>query len=174
MSFWAAGVAASPASKWLQLEADPAGRVKVNDDLTVAGYSNIFAIGDTAASNAWNGKPVPGIAPAAKQGGAYVAKVISKRIYNNNSRYKPFKYIHYGSLATVGRKAAVAEFDRFKISGELAWWFWGVHVFFLVGSRNRLSVILNWFWSYYTFRANNLLITDDSLNKKNKSGTSEV
>ncbi|CAM3002115.1 TPA: DoxX family membrane protein [Legionella pneumophila] len=173
--FWAAGVAASPASKWLQLEADPAGRVKVNDDLTVAGYSNIFVIGDTAASNAWNGKPVPGIAPAAKQGGAYVAKVISKRIYNNNSRYKPFKYIHYGSLATVGRKAAVAEFDRFKISGELAWWFWGgVHVFFLVGSRNRLSVILNWLWSYYTFRANNLLITDDSLNKKNKSGTSEV
>ncbi|HAU1854102.1 TPA: NADH dehydrogenase FAD-containing subunit, partial [Legionella pneumophila] len=81
----------------------------------------------------------------------------------------------YGSLATVGRKAAVAEFDRFKISGELAWWFWGgVHVFFLVGSRNRLSVILNWLWSYYTFRANNLLITDDSLNKKNKSGTSEV
>ncbi|KTD73841.1 FAD-dependent oxidoreductase [Legionella tucsonensis] len=171
--FWAAGVAASPAAKWLQVEADPAGRVKVNDDLTVTNYSNIFVIGDTAASNAWKGKPVPGIAPAAKQGGVYVANVISKRIYNNQSKYKPFKYVHLGSLATVGRKAAVAEFNNFKISGELAWWFWGgVHVFFLVGSRNRLSVILNWLWSYYTFRANNLLITDDSLKTGDKSGAS--
>ncbi len=156
---WAAGVAASPAALWLDTEADPAGRVKVGDDLSVPNYPNIFVVGDTASVNAWKGHPLPGLAPAAKQGGVYAASRISNLI-NKKTSEKPFKYIHLGSLATIGRKSAVAEFNSIKISGELAWWFWGwVHVAFLVGARNRLSVILNWMWSYFTFRANNLLIT---------------
>ena len=157
---WAAGVTASPAAKWLQVESDPAGRVKVISDLSVADYPEIFVIGDTASSNGWAGKPVPGLAPAAKQGGIYVAKNISKAIYKKTMS-KEFKYKHLGSLATIGRKSAVAEFSYFKVNGEAAWWLWGlVHVSFLLGGRNRLSVIVNWMWSYFTFRANNLLITE--------------
>ena len=163
---WAAGVAASPAAQWLQVDADPAGRVKVNSNLSVPDYPDIFVIGDTASSTAWEGKPVPGLAPAAKQGGIYVAKIISKAIYNKTT-LKAFKYKHLGSLATIGRKSAVAEFNHFKVNGEFAWWLWGgVHVSFLLGARNRLSVILNWMWSYFTFRANNLLITEAPTDKK--------
>ena len=166
---WAAGVAASPAAKWLAVEADQAGRVKVQGDLSLLNYPNIFVIGDTALSNAWQGKPVPGLAPAAKQGGNYVANVISRKIFNKSSP-KQFKYDHLGSLATIGRKSAVAEFKHVKIHGAIAWWFWGfVHVSLLVGARNRISVLLNWGWSYFTFRATNLLITASSMFKKEKS-----
>mgnify|MGYP003385467173 CR=1 FL=1 len=155
---WAAGVTASPAAKWLKAEADQAGRVKVADDLSVPGLTNIFVIGDTASANCWDGKPVPGLAPAAKQGGEYVAKAIIARLFNKQNA--PFVYKHLGSLATIGRKAAVADFGRVKLGGALAWWFWGlVHVFFLVGTRNRLTVIINWLWSYITFRASTRLIT---------------
>ncbi|WP_019217431.1 NAD(P)/FAD-dependent oxidoreductase [Legionella tunisiensis] len=171
---WAAGVIASPAAKWLEVEADPAGRVKVIDDLSVPNYPEIFVIGDTAASNAWKGNLVPGLAPAAKQGGSYVAKIISDRVYRKATS-KPFKYIHLGSLATIGRKFAVAEFNTIKINGEVAWWFWGgVHVSFLLGARNRLSVIVNWIWSYFTFRANNLLITEISSQEENVRSNKEV
>lgn len=156
---WAAGVAASPAANWLDVEADPSGRIKVNENLSVPNYPDIFVIGDTAASNAWRGNPVPGLAPAAKQGGIYVAKVISARVLNK-AIPTAFRYKHLGSLATIGRKSAVVEFNNIKISGAMAWWFWGlVHVSFLFGARNRISVIFNWVWSYFTFRANNLLIT---------------
>lgn len=162
---WAAGVTASPAAAWLGVEADPAGRVKVNDDLSIPGYPTIFVIGDTALSAAWKGKPVPGLAPAAKQEGKYVAKVITQMIYRKN-KSRAFNYSHLGSLATIGRKSAVAEFNYVKFKGAPAWWFWGfVHVSFLVGARNRLSVMLNWAWSYFTFRANNLLITKSTLKK---------
>lgn len=157
---WAAGVSASPAAQWLGVEADRSGRVKVTEDLSIANYSNIFVIGDTALANAWDGKPVPGLAPAAKQQGKFVASLITKKTYNQQVP-KIFKYKHLGSLATIGRKSAVVEINRLKISGASAWWFWGfVHIFFLVGGRNRFSVIFNWIWSYFTFRSNNLLITD--------------
>ena len=156
---WAAGVVASPAARWLGASADNAGRVKVDADLSVAGLPNVFAIGDTALSSAWEGKPVPGLAPAAKQGGVYVAGVIESRLRGERAP-GPFVYRHLGSLATIGRKAAVADFGRVKLWGALAWWLWGVvHVGFLVGMRNRVSVILDWFWAYLTYRSGTRLIT---------------
>lgn len=156
---WAAGVVASPAARWLGAEADNAGRLKVGPDLSVAGQPNIFAIGDTALSAAWEGKPVPGLAPAAKQGGAYVAEVIRARVLGR-ATLPPFVYKHLGSLATIGRKAAVADFGWLRLSGAPAWWLWGaVHVAFLVGLRNRISVMFDWFWAYLTFKGGTRLIT---------------
>ncbi|HEU4532384.1 MAG TPA: FAD-dependent oxidoreductase [Steroidobacteraceae bacterium] len=156
---WAAGVVASPAARWLGAAADSAGRVKVADDLSVPGFENVFAIGDTALSNGWEGKPVPGLAPAAKQGGAYVASLISARV-SGGSAQSGFTYKHLGSLATIGRKAAVVDFGFVRLSGAIAWWLWGlVHVGFLVGLRNRLSVMFDWFWAYLTYRSGTRLIT---------------
>jgi putative oxidoreductase len=156
---WAAGVMASPAAKWLKADADSAGRAKVGADLSVPGLPNVYAIGDTALSNAWNGQPVPGLAPAAKQGGAYVAHVIRARVAGREPP-QPFRYRHMGSLATIGRKSAVADFGRVKLWGAPAWWLWGlVHVGFLVGVRNRISTMTNWFWSYLTFSGGIRLIT---------------
>jgi NADH:ubiquinone reductase (H+-translocating) len=159
---WAAGVTASPAARWLKAEADNAGRVKVTDTLAVPNLPNVFVIGDTAASNGWGGKPVPGLAPAAKQGGAYLARLITARVLGMPEP-GPFVYRHMGSLATIGRKAAVADFGTIKVSGAFAWWLWGfVHLLFLVGARNRSAVVLNWAWSYFTFRAGTRLITGTS------------
>jgi len=156
---WAAGVMSSPAARWLQAPADNSGRVKVGPDLAVPGHANTYAIGDTAASNAWQGQGVPGLAPAAKQGGAYVARAILASI-NGESPPPPFKYRHLGSLATIGRKAAVADFGFIKLWGAPAWWLWGlVHVGFLVGLRNRISTMLNWFWAYLTYGGGIRLIT---------------
>jgi NADH dehydrogenase/putative oxidoreductase len=119
----------------------------------------VFVIGDTAASAGWDGKPVPGLAPAAKQGGAHVAKVIAARL-RGTPPPPPFRYRHSGSLATIGRKAAVADFGFAQVSGALAWWLWGaIHVAFLVGVRNRLAVMLNWVWSYLSLRITVQLIT---------------
>ena len=156
---WAAGVVASPAAKWLSAAADAAGRVKVGPDLSLPGLPQVFAIGDTALSEAWNGAPVPGLAPAAKQGGEYVARVIRARVAGRAAP-PPFRYHHLGSLATIGRKAAVADFGFVRLSGSLAWWLWGaVHLGFLVGLRNRISVMLDWFWAYLTYRSGTRLIT---------------
>ena len=156
---WAAGVVASPAARWLGAPADSAGRVKVEPDLTVAGMPGVYAIGDTAASQAWNGQPVPGLAPAAKQGGSYVARHIRARV-DGTAVPAPFAYHHLGSLATIGRKSAVVDFGRVKLWGAPAWWLWGlVHVGLLVGVRNRISTMVNWFWSYLTFRSAVRLIT---------------
>jgi len=157
--FWAAGVTASPLAKRLRVELDKAGRVKVEKNLSVPNLEDVFAIGDSAASNAWSGKPVPGLAPAAKQGGAYVAKVIGARVVGKPEP-APFAYRHLGSLATIGRKSAVADFWRIRLGGACAWWLWGaVHLAFLVGARNRMAVFLNWMWSYFTFHATTRLIT---------------
>jgi NADH dehydrogenase/putative oxidoreductase len=156
---WAAGVVASPAARWLGAAADNAGRAKVGADLSVPGLPNVFVVGDTASSLAWNGQPVPGLAPAAKQGGDYVARVIRARI---ESRRAPgsFVYRHLGTLATIGRKAAVADFGWLRLWGAPAWWLWGlVHVGFLVGMRNRVSVMFDWFWAYLTYRSGTRLIT---------------
>jgi putative oxidoreductase len=156
---WAAGVMASPAAAWLNSGADNAGRVKVQADLSVPGVENVYAIGDTALSLGWNGQPVPGLAPAAKQGGQYVARRICAAI-DRIEHVKPFTYRHRGSLATIGRKSAVADFGHLRLWGAPAWWLWGiVHVGFLVGLRNRVSTVINWFWAYLTFGGGIRLIT---------------
>ena len=158
---WAAGVAASPAATWLKAPSDRAGRIIVGEDLRVPGMANVFAVGDTVASNAWNGQPVPGLAPAAKQGGAYVAKQI-RALIDARAPMPAFRYRHLGSLATIGRKAAVADFGAFKLWGAPAWWLWGVvHIGFMLGMRNRVATLLNWFWSYLKFGGGIRLITGD-------------
>jgi NADH dehydrogenase len=156
---WAAGVMASSAAKWLAAEKDKAGRVHVASDLSVPGHRNIFVIGDTALSLGRDNKPVPGIAPAAKQQGKYVSRLIRARL-DGRSPPGPFKYRHLGNLATIGRRSAVADFGWIKLNGALAWLLWGIiHVFFLIGFRNRAAVLLDWLWSYATFQRGSRLIT---------------
>lgn len=156
---WAAGVVASPAATWLGVESDAAGRILVDERLRVAGAANIFAIGDTAASNGWDGQPVPGLAPAAKQQGSYVSAAIRADLEGAREP-APFRYRHQGSLATIGRKSAVADFAWFRLHGAAAWWLWGlVHVGFLVGTRSRITVLVNWVWQYFTMRLGIRLIT---------------
>jgi NADH dehydrogenase FAD-containing subunit len=160
---WAAGVAASPAAAWLGVAAYPAGRVPVGPDLRVAGRPEIFVIGDKAACNAWRGKPAPGLASAAKQGGAYAARAIRAALAGRPAP-PPFRYRHYGSLATIGRQAAVADFGGIQVRGAPAWWLWGTaHIAFLVGVRNRIIVLVTWFWAYLTFRRSSRLITGSGL-----------
>ena len=157
---WAAGIAPSPAVRWLNAEADRAGRVKVGPDLSVPGRPEIFVIGDTAAVVDSKGQPVPGIAPAAKQMGKYVGKLISARIAGRE-RQKPFRYMHLGELATIGRRAAVVKFGALELKGFLGWLFWSLaHIYFLIGLRNRFVVAFNWFWDYITFQRGARLITD--------------
>lgn len=142
---WAAGVKASPAAKWLNVDADRAGRAIVEDNLTIPGDPAVFVIGDTA-SVIQTGKPVPGIAPAAKQQGAYVAKVIRNRLLDKAAP-APFHYRHQGSLATIGNNAAIIDFGRLKLRGSLAWWVWGLaHIYFLIGTRWRFAVAWSWLW----------------------------
>jgi NADH dehydrogenase FAD-containing subunit len=156
---WAAGVAASPAAKWLGAQKDRAGRVIVNADLTLPGHPEIFVVGDTAAMKDEKGQPVPGIAPAAKQAGAFAAAAIKARIRGRDFP-GPFRYRHAGNLATIGRKAAVVDFGWLRLRGNPAWWLWGIaHIFFLIGFRNRITVTLDWFWSYLTFQRGSRLIT---------------
>jgi NADH dehydrogenase len=156
---WAAGVAASPAAKWLAAEKDRVGRVIVEPDLTLPRHPEIFVIGDTALAKSASGQPLPGIAPVAKQQGRYVANVIRARLSGNGAP-EPFRYRHLGNLATIGRKSAVADFGFVRLSGRLAWLLWGaVHVFFLMGFRNRIAVLLNWLWAYFTFERGSRLIT---------------
>jgi NADH:ubiquinone reductase (H+-translocating) len=159
---WAAGVAASPAAQWLGRVTDPSGRVAVGADLSVAGAPGVFAIGDTASSLGWRGSPVPGLAPAAKQQGRYVAQAIGAALESRPAP-PPFRYRHFGSLATIGRQAAVAELAGLRLWGAPAWWFWGAaHILFLVGGRNRMTVILDWTWAYLTYRRSTRLITGAS------------
>jgi NADH dehydrogenase len=155
---WAAGVAASSAARWLGAEKDRAGRVKVNPDLTLPGHSDVFVIGDTALVIE-NGKPVPGVAPAAKQQGVYVAKAIRARLAGQPA-LRPFHYVNVGNLATIGRSSAIADFGWIRVSGFLAWLLWGiVHIFFLIGFRNRVSILIEWMWAYITFQRGARLIT---------------
>jgi NADH dehydrogenase FAD-containing subunit len=159
---WAAGVQASPAGTWLGAECDKAGRIVVGEDLAVNGHDGVFAIGDVAACLAWRGQPVPGLAPAAKQGGKYVAQVIRRRLEGRPAP-APFRYRHAGSLATIGRQAAVADFHGLMVHGAVAWWLWGgTHVVLLAGGRNRTAVLIDWLWAYLTYRRGSRLITDRS------------
>ncbi len=156
---WAAGVQASHAALWLGVPADRAGRTIVEKDLTAPGLRDVFVIGDTASVTQENGKPVPGIAPAAKQQGGYVAKVIRARM-SGKPAPAPFKYFHQGSLATIGKSAAIIDFGPFKLKGWLAWWIWGLaHIYFLIGTRSRFSVAWNWFWIYMSGQHSARLIT---------------
>jgi NADH dehydrogenase FAD-containing subunit len=156
---WAAGVQAAPVAKWLQADKDRAGRVKVNADLSVPGDPDIFVVGDNATIMQANGQPVPGVAPAAKQMGAYAARVIAGRIAGKPVS-EPFRYRNYGNFATIGRHAAVADFGWLRLSGYPAWLLWGAaHIYFLIGFRNRLAVMLDWLWAYVTYQRGVRLIT---------------
>ena len=160
---WAAGVVASPAARWLGVEPDHAGRTPVDAHLRLPNHDNIFVIGDAAAASGWHGGSIPGLAPAAQQGGRYVARMIRARL-EARGEPAPFVYHHKGSLATIGRKAAVADFGRVRLWGAPAWWLWGlVHVLFLATMRNRVSVIIAWIWAYLTFRSGTRLITEQDM-----------
>lgn len=164
---WAAGVLASPAAKWLGADADRAGRLKVEPDLTVPGSPNIFAVGDTVAVNANKGKPVPGIGDAAKQGGRYAAEVIRARLEGRT--LPPFEYRHLGDIATIGRSAAVIDFGWLQLTGWVGWWTWGLaHIYFLIGLKNRLSVALSWLWIYLTGHRSARLITQGEAGGTNR------
>jgi NADH:ubiquinone reductase (H+-translocating) len=154
---WAAGVEASPAGRWLGAETDRAGRVKVEPDLSLSGRPNIFVLGDTAFVTGVGGEPLPGVAPVAKQQGAYVARVIAARV--GGRPVAPFRYRDFGMLAIIGRSRAVAQFGRIKLSGLPAWLLWCfAHIYYLIGFRNRLTVMLNWAWNFLTFRRGARLI----------------
>ena len=155
---WAAGVMASPAAGWLGAAHDGAGRVIVEGNLTLPDHPDIFVIGDTACVPGPDGKPLPGVAPVAKQQGLYVAQSIHVRLAG--ASVAPFRYRHLGSLATIGRGRAVADFGRIRLSGRLAWLLWGlVHITFLIGFRNRIVVLMDWLWAYVTFKRGARLIT---------------
>jgi NADH dehydrogenase len=156
---WAAGVVASPAARWLSTEHDRAGRVLVKNDLTVPDHPDVFVIGDAATVKDESGKPVPGVAPAAKQMGAYVGKLIAARITGQS--LPPFRYRHAGDLATIGRRAAVVSIGKVHLKGFLGWLFWSVvHIYFLIGLRRRFVVAINWLWDYLTFQRGARLITE--------------
>ena len=154
---WSAGVEASPAGRWLGAETDRAGRVKVEPDLSLPGRPHIFVLGDTALVTGVGGQPLPGVAPVAKQQGAYVAQVIVARVAGRP--VAPFHYRDYGMLATIGRSHALVQFGRVKLSGFPAWVLWCfAHIFFLIGFRNRLFVMLNWAWNFLASRRGARLI----------------
>lgn len=156
---WAAGVMASKAAKWLNAEKDRAGRVLVDENLNLPGRTNVFVIGDTAAAMGPDGRFVPGIAPAAKQMGEHVAGSIRRLIAG--LPVDSFRYRHLGNLATIGRKAAVADFGRLRLSGLSAWLVWNIaHLWFLVGFRNRLVVFMDWAMAYVSYERTARLITD--------------
>ena len=170
---WAAGVAASSLGRQLQVPLDRAGRVIVETDLSVPGHPHVFVVGDLA-SVSQEGKPVPGVAPAAKQMGAFVAQVIRHRVMRDRSANpeestrplpvpfrQSFKYQDFGNLATIGRLAAIVDLRGFKFSGMLAWAFWlAAHVFFLIGFRNRILVMINWTWAYFSYERHARVIYD--------------
>jgi NADH dehydrogenase len=158
---WAAGVAASPLGKKLGVPVDRAGRVLVNPDLSIAGHPEVFVIGDLATLKDDHGKLLPGVAPVAMQEGTATAKNIQRDL-----RHEPrqnFHYVDKGSLATIGRAAAVADFGKFHVSGFIAWLSWlFIHIFFLIGFRNRIIVLIQWAWSYFTYERGARLITGDT------------
>ena len=156
---WAAGVTASPAARWLGVEGDRVGRVPVGPDLTLPGRPEIFVVGDTSTAAGPDGRPLPGLAPVAKQQGKYVAAAVRARVEGRPAA-GPFRYRHLGNLATIGRQQAVADFGRLQFSGRFAWFLWGaVHIALLIGYRNRAAVLLDWLWAYVSFKRGARLIT---------------
>ena len=158
---WATGVAASPIGKMLGVETDKAGRVFVEPDLTIPGHKNVFVIGDMASIKQENGDPVPGVSPAAMQMGTATAKNILADLRGDER--KIFKYVDKGTMATIGRSKAIAHLAGMKFKGLIAWMMWlGLHVFFLIGFRNRFAVMFSWFWAYLTRERSARLITGDA------------
>src|SRR5579863_3702126 len=165
---WAAGVAACPLGKKLGAPIDRAGRVLVAPDLSIPNHPEVFVIGDLAALKDASGKPLPGVAPVAILEGRYVGKLIRREARQKAEAHdpaprSPFHYYDKGSLATIGRSAAIAQFGRIHISGFMAWLAWlFIHIFFLIGFRNRLLVFIQWAWSYFTYERGARLITGSS------------
>lgn len=169
---WAAGVTVPNLKSWLRVNADQTGRIEVEPDLSLPGHPEVFVIGDAAAIAWKENLKVPGLAPAAKQGGRYVADVIKAAAFGTD-KPAPFRYRHQGNLATIGRHSAIADFGRLKLTGGLAWWLWGIaHVYFLIGVRAPMLVAAQWFWAYLTFGRGARIITDlDPLIKNPKLPT---
>jgi NADH:ubiquinone reductase (H+-translocating) len=160
---WAAGVAASPVGRLLGAALDRAGRVQVLPNLSLPGHPEVFVIGDLAGIAQSDGKPVPGVAPAAKQMGRHVGTVIRSRLRGSDEK-RPFSYRDDGSLATIGRLAAVAQFGKLKLSGFPAWSAWLLaHIYFLIGFRNRLVVMLDWAWAYWTHQRHARIVSGDDI-----------
>lgn len=160
---WAAGVKASAAGRWLTAETDRAGRVRVARDFSLPAAANIFVIGDTAAHADQEGRPLPGIAPAAKQAGAHVGALIAARLAGAPPP-EPFRYRDRGAMATIGRKSAIVDLGRLRLTGLPGWLLWSLaHVWFLVGFRNRVSVATSWLWSYLTWERGARLITGQEI-----------
>ena len=156
---WAAGVAVPHLKDWLPVQTDRAGRVPVEPDLSVKRHPEVFVIGDAAVAAWKDGLIVPGIAPAAKQGGRYAADVILAAVLGGKPP-APFRYRHQGNLATIGRHSAIVDFGRVRLTGRLAWWFWGLaHIYFLIGVRAPMIVAAQWLWAYLTFGRGARLIT---------------
>ena len=171
---WAAGVAASPLGATLGVPIDRTGRVVVDENLSVPDHPEIFVIGDLAALP-WHQPAVPGIAPAAKQMGIYVAENIKKRLNLQTVKPKSFRYRDYGTLATIGRNAAVAEFGKVRLSGYFAWLLWLLaHIYFLIGFRNRIMVLIDWALAYWTFERNARIVTGDNNDSDNNADKSAV
>ncbi|HMZ20531.1 MAG TPA: NAD(P)/FAD-dependent oxidoreductase [Blastocatellia bacterium] len=168
---WGAGVRATALTQSLGVETDRAGRVIVQNDLSLPGRPNVFAIGDMTLFQQ-DGKPLPGVSPVAMQMGEAVARNIQ-----NDLAGKPreeFRYLDKGSMATIGRKAAIAEIGKLKLTGFLAWLFWlGLHIWFLIGFRNRFAVMFNWAWSYFTYQRGARLITGRRLSLRPRRAIAE-
>jgi len=166
---WAAGVTSSPILDSLSVEQDKTGRIFVEDDLSVKGYPNIFVIGDAAHSKDSEGEPLPALAPVALQQGKYVGRKIKDMVAGEKT--KPFSYTDKGSMATIGRAKAVADIKGFKFSGVAAWMLWSlIHIFFLIGFRNRFRVFAEWVWHYLTYKRGVRIITDKFSRAESDSG----
>jgi NADH dehydrogenase len=173
---WAAGVAASPLGRQLGVSVDRAGRVPVQPDLTVPGRPEIHVIGDLASVRDESSdppRPVPGVAPAAKQMGTYVGRALRATLRGETGVREPFRYQDHGTLATIGRRAAVVQLRRARLRGRVAWWFWVVaHLVYLIGFRNRVVVLIDWAWSYFTWhRAARIVIADEPEPPPARTGT---
>lgn len=157
--FWCAGVKATPVGAWLNAPTEKNGTLKVGNDLRLEGHADVFVIGDASTALDAAGKPLPALAPVAKQQGHYAAEAIIRQ-RNNVPLQGPFRYRDWGSMATIGRSAAVGKFGKLEITGFVAWLFWGaVHIAYLVGFRNRISVLVNWLWAWMTYAKGARLIT---------------
>jgi NADH dehydrogenase len=166
---WAAGVGASPLLKSIGLEVDRAGRARVGPDCALTNRSNVFVIGDAALMLDTDGKPLPGVSPVAMQAGRYVARILRQEVIAKKAGLpfpprEPFRYFDKGSMATIGRSRAIAEAGKLKLSGFTAWLAWLlVHIWYLIGFRNRLFVMVDWAWSYFFYRRGARLITGGRL-----------
>jgi NADH:ubiquinone reductase (H+-translocating) len=166
---WCAGVEATPVGRWLGVETARNRAVKVTGELTLPGSPEIYVIGDAAIVQGSDGQPLPGLAAVAKQQGQYVARAVRARLQGKST--PPFRYRDYGTMATVGRMAAVADFGRVQVTGFLGWLLWGmVHINFLIGVRNRTTVFLNWVWAWFTYGRGARLITGDDRAIKSAAG----